>query len=108
MSRIIKLTALFVFFRVLCKNKVSSKTADHAQKFKIAGHLYNIMTSSFMTMTNNWTIWRRNGTIWRRNGIAVDTLDFFENLLSKPTKISQCIQTNEVSRKLTSNFSEVS
>ena len=66
------------------------------------------MTSSFMTMTNNWTIWRRNGTIWRRNGIAVDTLDFFENSLSKSTKLGQCIQTSEVSRNLTSNFSAVS
>ena len=54
-----------------------------------------------MTMTNNWTI-------WRRNGIAVDTLDFFENLLSKSTKLGQCIQTSEVSWNLTSNFSEVS
>ena len=49
-----------------------------------------------------------NWTTTRNSGIAVDTLDFFENLLSKSTKFSQCIQTNEVSRNLTSNFSEIS
>ena len=93
----------FVWFplSVLCKNKTSLETADHAPKFKIAGHLFNIMTSSFMTMTNNWT------SILDVQ-LLLDTLDFFQKSLSKSTKLGQCIQTNEVSRKLTSNFSEVS
>ena len=88
-------------FGVLCKNKISLKTADYAQKFKIAGHLFNIMTSSFMTMTNNWT-----SSLDVQ--LLLDTLDFFQKSLSKLTIFSQCIQTNEVSRNLISNFSEVS
>ena len=88
-------------FGVLCKNKIFSKTAEYAQKFKIAGRLFNIMTSSFMTMTNNWTL-------ILDVQLLLDTLDFFQKSLSKSTKLGQCIQTNEVYRKLTSNFSEVS
>ena len=43
-------------FGVLGKNKITLETAENAQKFKIAGHLSNTMTSSFMTMTHNWTV----------------------------------------------------
>ena len=54
------------------------------------------------------TVSRSVVTLWRHNGIAVDTLALFWNLLSKSNKLGQCIHTSEVSRNLTSNFSEVS
>ena len=85
----------------LQKSKHPWKQLTTRKNSKIAGHLLCTMTSFFITMTNNWTP-------TRHSGIAVDTLDFFQNLLRKSTKIRQCIQTNEVSRNLSSNFSEVS
>ena len=44
------------------------------------------MTSSLLTISHKWTPTCHS---W----IAVDTLDFFKKLLSKWTKVSQCIQT---------------
>ena len=53
--KLIALTFVCFLSDVLCKNETFLKTAEKAQKFKIAGRLFIIMTSSFMTMTNNGT-----------------------------------------------------
>ena len=91
---------LFCFpLRVLCENKTSLETADQAQKFKIAGHLFITMTSSFMTMTNNWTS-------TRHSAIAVDTLDFFLISLCNLTIIFSCIQTIKVALQFFFQFCE--
>ena len=78
---------LFCFpLRVLCENKTSLKTADHAQKFKNNGTIFIIMTSSFMTMTNNWTV---SSYYWIH-------LRFFEISLCNLTIIFLRIQTIKV------------
>ena len=53
--KLIALTFVCFLSDVLCKNETFLKTAEKAQKFEIAGRLFIIMTSSFMTMTNNGT-----------------------------------------------------